>query len=176
MEWRRYGQMDAYGFEEVWSLYQESFPLHEQRLPVHQSQAMADPRFFCRAAYEGDALQALLFSWRMGKLCYVEHFAVHPALRGSGIGSALLRDFCREEGAVVLEIDPLVDEISRRRKGFYERLGFAANPYSHAHPPYRAGNAPHPLIVMSWPAPLHEAEYAAFFRGLSQEVMAYAEK
>ena len=34
----------------------------------------------------------------------------------------------------ILEIDPHIDEISLCRKGFYERNGFAANPFPHVHP------------------------------------------
>jgi len=44
-----------------------------------------------------------------------------------------------------------VDEIARRRKGFYERCGYAENPYPHVHPPYHCGNKGHELVVMSAP-------------------------
>lgn len=175
MEWIRHTNMDEASFAPAFALYEQSFPLHEQRFAAHQAQAMGDPRFFCESVWENGELLALLFSWRLEDICYVEHYAVNSSLRGGGLGSQILREFCQREGKVVLEIDPLVDEISRRRKGFYERLGFCANPWPHAHPPYRKANAPHELIVMSWPRELSREEYDRFYRALAREVMAYAE-
>lgn len=71
----------------------------------------------------------------------------------------------------ILEIDPLTTEIAVRRKGFYERLGFCANPYGHVHPPYHPDCAGHALIVMSRPAPIGEETYRAFRDYLAHTVM-----
>ena len=76
---------------------------------------------------------------------------------------------------MVLEIDPPEDAVSTRRKGFYQRLGFAENSYAHRHPPYRTGFAPHPLVVMSWPEALSPEAYSTFSRMLSHRVMRYAQ-
>ena len=73
---------------------------------------------------------------------------------------------------VVLEIDPPVDEIARRRQGFYQRCGFAVNPYPHVHPPYRPEYPGHELVVLSSPRALTPAEYGAFACYLSAVVMA----
>ena len=175
LTWRRHTDMAEGDFAPVWALYEKSFPLHERRLPAHQSQAMADRRYVCESVWEGETLLGLLFSWHLEGLCYVEHFAVSEALRCGGVGSDLLRDFCRREGQVVLEIDPPVTDIARRRQGFYERLGFCPNPWPHAHPPYRKAFSPHELVVMSWPSALEQGCYDRFYRALAREVMAYAE-
>ncbi|MEI3140799.1 MAG: hypothetical protein V8S34_04075 [Lawsonibacter sp.] len=58
----------------------------------------------------------------------------------------------------MLEIDPPVDELSIRRKGFYERAGFWANPFLHVHPPYRPHSG-HPLTVMTYPTPWDRGTY-----------------
>ena len=81
---------------------------------------------------------------------------------------ALLRERGRN---VILEIDPPADDISRRRKGFYERCGFVENPYPHIHPPYHAENHGHNLVVMSCPRALKAAEYDAFAEYLTNTVM-----
>ena len=73
---------------------------------------------------------------------------------------------------MVLEIDPPVDEIARRRQGFYQRCGFAVNPYPHVHPPYRPEYPGHELVVLSSPRALPPAEYGAFACYLSAVVMA----
>ena len=106
---------------------------------------------------------------------YVEHFAVVEALRSSGAGSRALAAFCPAHAPVVLEIDPPEDAVSTRRKGFYQRLGFAENSYAHRRPPYRTGFAPHPLVVMSWPEALSPEAYSTFSRMLSHRVMRYAQ-
>ena len=55
--------------------------------------------------------------------------------------------------AVVLEIEPPEDDLTKRRQNFYLRNGFGFNPYVHHHPPYRAGDERHLLNVMSFPPP-----------------------
>lgn len=139
----------------------------------------ATPRFFRKAFGRGKRCLGCCFIGNMVRViamgnCYVEHFAVNPALRGRSIGSGILSSFCARHPLSVLEIDPLADEVSVRRKGFYERLGFCLNPYEHRHPPYRVGNAPHPLLVMSWPRVLKQTEYSEFTEFLSHRVMRYS--
>ena len=75
---------------------------------------------------------------------------------------------------VILEIDPPVDGIALRRKGFYERCGFTANPWEHVHPPYHRGNAGHALVLMSSPGEISQEACAAFQRYLADRVMGNA--
>ena len=69
--------------------------------------------------------------------------------------------FCRA-GRGILEIDPPEDEISRRRRGFYERNGFVYNEYDYIHPSYLRPPQPHRLMVMSYPEAISPAEFEAF--------------
>lgn len=78
------------------------------------------------------------------------------------MGSKALTAFCRKVGRVILEIDPPVDDISIRRRHFYERLGFVANPYEYIHPSFRKPFTPHQLILMSYPGPLTYDEARGF--------------
>ena len=97
----------------------------------------------------------------------MEHLAVSPAIRGGGLGSAILSAFCDRTERVVLEIDPPEDEISVRRLHFYRRLGFCDNPYAYVHPSYARPFRPHRLVLMSRPGPLSYDEarrFAAFIR------------
>lgn len=72
---------------------------------------------------------------------------------------------------IVLEIEPPQDDISRRRRAFYERCGFCTTEHAHLQPPYHAGQAELPLVVMSYPRAIDAAEYAAFNRFLRGYVM-----
>ena len=72
---------------------------------------------------------------------------------------------------VILEIDPPNDEVSARRKAFYERAGYRANPFEHIHPPYRSEYEGHRLVVMTYPAAISENEYKNFNSYLENVVM-----
>jgi hypothetical protein len=72
---------------------------------------------------------------------------------------------------VILEIDPPVDSISIRRKDFYLRLGFHENKYQHYHPAYRKQNAPHELVILSYPRNISDMEYTKFNEYLKKTIM-----
>lgn len=77
---------------------------------------------------------------------------------------------------IILEIDPLVNDVAIRRKGFYERCSFVANSFAHIHPPYQAQNHGHELIVMSYPRAISQKEFDAFTLDLREKVMKYSEE
>ena len=79
----------------------------------------------------------------------------------------------RISNPVILEIDPPVDDISRRRKGFYERNGFIANDYDYTHLPYHRGCEGHRLVIMSSPHRIDEAEYRNFLDYMRHRVMVF---
>ena len=122
------------GWAEAWDLYEESFPRCERWNAQGYDRAFGDPRFEADGIWRGEEFIGILFHWNAGAYRYVEHLAVSPALRGQNMGSKALTAFCRKVGRVILEIDPPVDDISIRRRHFYERLGFVANPYEYIHP------------------------------------------
>ena len=105
---------------------------------------------------------------------YIGHCAVSRDIRGEGYGSRLLADFIAANSkTVLLEIDPLVDDVSKALLAFYRKCGFHENPYTHVHPPYRDGYGAHPLIVLTTGRPLSEEEYQQFRKDLSDVVMAF---
>lgn len=156
-------------------LYRSSFPAHELRLWPDQRAVMGDPLYHFDLCLLDGALAGLILYWDFGAYIYVEHFCVEPALRGHGLGSQILAELARQNKTVILEIDPLVDDVAIRRKGFYERCGYVANPFAHVHPPYQAANPGHELIVMSSPRAISQAEFDAFTHDLREKVMKYSE-
>ena len=158
-------------YEQAMQLYARSFPLHEQRQEKSQRQILSDPLFHADALVQDGQFSGLIFWWELDGMRYVEHFAIDTALRGQGVGSRSLRSFLQGE-PVVLEIDPPMDEASRRRERFYHALGMQSNPFAHYHPPYRPQTPAHELVVLSSPRPLTEPEYCRFSDLLKNRVMA----
>lgn len=153
------------------ALYAQSFPLHEQRTPAAQAAALGEEEYHFDLILEGEALAGLLLYWETADFLYVEHFCVDPAMRNRGYGQRALEALAERGKAIILEIDPPVDEISRRRQGFYQRLRYQVNAFHHVHPPYRADCAGHELVVLSHPSALSRAEYDRFNRYLQKVVM-----
>lgn len=162
----RAASTDDAAWRTAWPLYETAFPFHERRRAEDYAQAFADGRFHADTLWDGDRFVGLCYWWAADDgYAYIEHLAVDPGLRGRNYGARALDALCRRAGRVILEIDPPEDDISRRRRGFYERNGFHYNTYDYVHPSYRRPFRPHRLMVMSWPAPLSPEEmerYRAF--------------
>ena len=153
-------------------LYSVSFPRHEQREAISQRKILSNPAYHFDVVCDDGTFIGEILYWEIGDFLYIEHFCVQPAVRNRHYGQKILAGL--RDKPLILEIDPPVDEISRRRKGFYERCGFVENPYPHVHPPYHRGNSGHELVVMSSPSPLTPEEYETFRLALSGTVMADA--
>lgn len=154
-------------YREFETLYAKSFPVFEQRTQEQQVAAFASSHYHLNLYYEGDIFIGFIAYWQFDRYSYVEHFAVHDMHRGRGYGAQLLNRFIEEQACqVVLEIDPIVDEISTARWRFYARCGFSQNSYPHIHPPYRDGYAGHSLVILSSGGILEPEVYELFYRKL----------
>ncbi len=157
-------------FDRMWSLYERSFPLEERRPRLYHEKAMREePSFVCAIEESG---AGLLFHWLHPKFIYIEHLAVQPSERGRGVGSWLLSRLPRDR-RVILEIDPVEDENSRRRLRFYERNGYEMQPYPHEQLPFVAGGAPVPMRLLSRPGKMGAELAQEFETFLERKVMQY---
>ena len=172
MTFERITTPDHPAFERAFALYQVSFPLHEQRTRDKQERVLSHPQYHYNVIWEGEEFVGILLCWEGEGFTYVEHFATCPELRGRGLGARALELLGQKGKPLVLEIDPPVDGISLRRKGFYERVGFCENSFRHVHPPYRKQFHGHPLVVMTYPERWDERLYEKFWLCLRDTVMA----
>lgn len=171
MEFRRLATARDALFAEAFAVYEISFPKSEQRPLDRQAALMSNPLYHFNAIVEDAVFAGILLHWECSGYAYIEHFAIHPSMRGKDIGSKALKRFCGEHSPVVLEIDPPIDEVAVRREHFYQRLGFKTNGYAHRHPAYLEHLPPHELVVMSYPHCMTETEYQLFQRELREVVM-----
>lgn len=154
------------------NLYSAAFPYYEQRSMEQQQEAFQEDSYRLECRIENEVMVSFMAYWEFDEYIYVEHLAVSPEFRGENRGSEMLHAFLKEKSkTIVLEIDPVMDDITEKRFRFYRRLGFMPNPYNHLHPPYLKGHPPHPLLVMSYPQELGERSYKVFFNDLEHVVM-----
>ena len=155
-------------------VYAESFPIFEQRTAEQQRAAFADAAYRLAAYIEKGGFVGFVAYWEFDTYIYIEHFAVAPALRGQGAGGRILDEFTASgDKTVILEIDPIVDDVSASRLRFYMAHGFVENAFPHIHPPYRKGRSGHHLVVMSHGRTLSPSEYETFADNLAHRVMAF---
>ncbi|MBQ9925906.1 MAG: GNAT family N-acetyltransferase [Clostridia bacterium] len=163
-------------FARAWKLYEKSFPLHEQRLPEDQEAVLAEPGYHFEVLEQAGRFVGLVLYWENARFIYIEHLAIDPSMRGAGMGTKIMDLLMQSGKQIILEIDPVEDQLSANRLNFYKRMGFKENAFLHIHPPYRAQFEGHKLHLLSWPARLENDAYNAFTFYLTNKVMAYAEQ
>ena len=161
-------------YVQAMELYKASFPPHEQREPLSQETILQDKEYHFALAYDDSIFVGMVLYWETEHFLYIEHLCILPEMRNRQYGKKILSLLTEKPKLCILEIDPPVDGISRRRKGFYERCGFIENPLQHIHPPYHRGNEGHRLVIMSSPRQVLQSEYTAFSQYLQERVMASA--
>lgn len=151
-------------WDQVWRLYSDSFPEHERRRISSHTRASEDNDFHTYMAVDNGNLLAILFYWQYDSTIYIEHIAVSPTMRGKNIGSTLLREFIEQNKnfSFILEIEPPVDEITKRRLSFYEKLGFRFNDYDYTHPSYNKKGPDHKLNILSYPDKITKEQFDRF--------------
>lgn len=162
-------------WSKVWDLYEKSFPVAERRKADDHLRANTDDRFFPLSAWDGKQLIGLMFFWEWGSYRYLEHLAVNPELIGRGYGSQLLRHLRDSEHTIILEIDPLNNELSVRRLQFYERAGYTLTPFRFVHLPYRKDGQEQELLILSYPEMINNRQHNDFLRFVNEVVIQFCE-
>lgn len=150
-----------------------SFPENERRSDMAQAMALANPRYRLDAWLDNDIFIGFMGWWDYGDYRYIEHVAVTPEARSVGYGGKMLAAWLdKSPTPVYLEIEEVVDDITRRRLNFYQRLGFVETPMRHQQPPYQGRGGTVPMQVLSWPDALSSKQYQSLIRALHAEVWA----
>ena len=142
-------------FSEIYRIMQASFSDDEYRPYDEQLALFEEPEY--RIYYMPAGFLAV---WEFESFIYIEHFAVDPALRNSGTGSAMLQELVKQyQKPICLEVELPEDELTRRRIGFYERNGFVFNEYPYIQPPISKGKSPVPLRIMTYRSEITREEF-----------------
>ncbi|MCP3775051.1 GNAT family N-acetyltransferase [Paenibacillus sp. MZ04-78.2] len=151
-------------FDKIYAIMEASFPENERRTYAGQKELLADPHYrLMTETDDNNQMIAFLAAWEFPLFRFVEHIAVDPATRGSGVGGKLMTAYIQESlKPILLEVELPDTDLAQRRIGFYERLGFQLNPFEYVQPPLRTGQSELPLKMMSYPQMLTEEEFGLF--------------
>jgi len=159
-------------YESFRAIYDISFPIYEQRTVEQQEYAFSFSCYHLDTYVNDGKLIGFIAYWEFDSYLYIEHFAIHPDERGKGTGKSILEHLIQTHSKyILLEIDPVQDEISARRLRFYSSIGFLENPHQHVHPAYREGFEGHRLTVLTTERVITPDEYEVFAHDLSHTVM-----
>ncbi len=147
-----------------------SFPATERRDDDLQQRVMSHPDYRLCAIMDGETPVGVVGYWETANFVYFENFCVMPQKRNGGYGSATLQLLTQNPKPFILEIEPPVDDLTRRRKAFYERNGMVENPYPHVQPHYRRGDPDLPLVIMTYKTQISPSQYADFRHYLDENV------
>lgn len=137
-------------FPMVYEIMEQSFPKEERRSYEGQRALLEREEYKLYGAVDCQGrIIGFLAVWELEGLLFIEHFAVTPEARNTGVGTQLL-GLLRKEYRIpmCLEVELPVDDLTRRRIGFYERNGFALLPFPYEQPSLGEGRAPVPLRIM----------------------------
>lgn len=138
--------------ERVQATYEASFPPTERRdFELLCDLVRKNPYFAMYALLREEMYVGFITAWRFDTFVYIEHFAIDETARNGGIGAEAMRQFLAfTDLPVVLEVELPVDNLSRRRIGFYERLGFVLDDHMYYQPPYHPGDEPLEMRLMQY--------------------------
>lgn len=155
-------------FDDVFKIMEQSFPLEEMRCYEGQKALFERDDYKVKTYSHEGVIAGFCAYYELGDILYIEHLAASPEARGLGIGTKLVKEILSEaKGMVILEVEPPVDEITRRRVVFYEKLGFYLNPYYHFQPPLNRETGGVELKIMSFPRAISEEEQKVYRRLLN---------
>ncbi|MDL2242586.1 GNAT family N-acetyltransferase [Bacteroidales bacterium OttesenSCG-928-K03] len=119
------------------NLIESSFP-EEERPDFDELISRKSPEYKFNIITINDENCGIIGYWEFDDFIHIEHFAVSPNMRSSGIGGEFLNNFFSQTNKlIVLEVEVPDNEISIRRIKFYERHGMHFNVYHYMQPSYK---------------------------------------
>ncbi|MGN0298817.1 MAG: GNAT family N-acetyltransferase [Lachnospiraceae bacterium] len=158
-------------FDQVYALMEISFPYDEYRGYEEQKELLKQPNYTVYVLPDDDNIKAFITVYQFENFAFVEHFAVKPSYRNSGIGAAILQELSiLLQCQICLEVELPETEVAKKRIKFYERNGFYLNNYPYVQPPFSEDKCAIPLFIMTTNHPLNEAEFNYIKSVLFKEV------
>ena len=137
------------GFSAVYEIMERSFPRNEIRSFLGQLALLKNSEYSLFVREEKGEVIGFIAVWDLGEVAFVEHFAIAEEWRGKGVGSGMLGEvFSLFDAPKVLEVEPPIDEKTRKRVDFYERNGLVFHDYYYEQPSMEKGRDAVELRIM----------------------------
>ncbi len=159
-------------YNQAISLYERNFIELERRDNEEQARVMKDKDYHFEVILLGEELCGIVFYWETDDFIYLEHLCVMENQRGKGVGAFALNYLKEKNKRVILEIEPVVDQVTNKRLTFYENNGFLLNDYYHIQPKLHKGDKDLRLLILTDNAQITQREYDNFYKYLMDKVQA----
>lgn len=152
MEFQRITSLFDRRLRVLWPLMEKAFPREERRDARWHQSALDDEDFHCCYLCEDGQFIGLACYWVSDSFVYLEHLAIADEKRGQGYGSAALKQLQQDYAklSLIAEVEPPVDEQTRRRCAFYKKNRFVRLPDEHVQLPYHPDTAPVLLLLYGY--------------------------
>ena len=98
--------------------------------------------------------------WQLSDFAFIEHVVIKEEYRNRGLGEAALTVLKSRFKKIVLEAEPAVQDIQKRRLNFYKRNGFVENDGDYMQPAYNKNTNEVKLVIMSYPEKIDDFDSA----------------
>lgn len=132
--------------------YKDAFPYNERRDMQEVEYLMVhNPLTTVNAIFEGGEYAGFLTYWTFDDFIYAEHFGIEKHLRNKGTGGKAFFKFVSEAPLpVVGEVERPVDDLTRRRVEFYERMGLKLYDRPYLHPAFHKNGEKIEVCMVSY--------------------------
>lgn len=149
-------------FDLIYKELEKNFIREERRDYCDARATLSDKRYAVyHISNNGDRV-GFITLWELSDFIFVEHFVIYEQYRSLGYGGLALSLLKNEFEKIVLEAEPPINYIQKRRIAFYERNGFLINEVSYVQPSYHESEDGVPLMLMSYPSRLENIEKVIF--------------
>ena len=164
-------QLQYSDFDTTYKIMENSFPLTEFRPKNEQAKLFENKYYNVIGIKDNNVPISIAAIWNFEDFMFIEHLATMPEYRNKGFGAQLLREITSNTTKIVcLEVEPPIDELTRRRVRFYERNGMFFNEYPYIQPSISEGRQPIPLFIMTSNRKISEQEFSIIKNKLYREV------
>ncbi|MHA7941875.1 GNAT family N-acetyltransferase [Formosa sp. 3Alg 14/1] len=175
LTYKRIKSTEHIDFLKAWNLYETSFPENERRHIEGQRHALGLKNYHFDIVLKDDLFVGILFWWDFKTLQYIEHIAISPNRQNKGLGSEIMIDVINRTGKnpIILEVEPPITEIQKKRIQFYNKLGFKINDYNYTQPPLQESTEAVRLHILSFPRTLNLEEYNTFITTYHAQIFSH---
>ena len=139
---------------------EDSFPVDEYRSYDGQKRLRFEKLYTLYSVKNDGIVIAFVAVWEFNDFLFIEHLAVKSDVRGKGIGSDILYELKKiYDKPICLEVEPPIDNVTRKRISFYQRCGFYLNDFAYMQPAMDGGKSAIPLMIMSSNGELDKKEF-----------------